>query len=111
MYNDVAVMSYITKNLNDEQSKYVIKCEIIKKIWNTFTNIHNFQKHNWLNILFDNFHAYKTKFNVIVDQTVAEIKKMAIVIKEIKTMKRFNNLILIFTLIKMINKNQYTLIK
>ena len=42
MYNDATIMSYITNNLNDEQLKYVIKYEIIKKIWNTFTNIYNF---------------------------------------------------------------------
>ena len=38
-YNDIIIMSYIAKNLNDEQSKYIIKCKIIKKIWNIFTNI------------------------------------------------------------------------
>ena len=111
MYDDVVVMSYITKNLDNEQLKYVIECEIIKKVWNTFTNIHNSQKRNWLNILFNNFYAYKTKFNATVDQIVAEIKKMAIVIEKIKMIERFSDLILILILIKMINGNQYVLIK
>ena len=87
MYNDVIIMSYITKNLNDEQLKYVIKYKTIKKIWNTFTNIHNFQKHNQLNILLDNFYAYKTKFNATVDQIAVEIKKMIIVIEKSKRSK------------------------
>ena len=111
MYNDFAAMSYITKNLDDEQSKYVIKCEIMKKIWNTFTNIHNFQKRNWLNILLNNSHTYKTKFSATVDQIVVKIKKMVIVIKKIKMIKKSNDLILVFILIKIINENQYVLIK
>ena len=89
-YNDAATMSYITKNLDDEQSKYIIECETIKKIWNMFANIHNSQKRNWLNTLFGNLHAYKTKSNATVDQTAAEIKKMVIVIEKIKMTEKLN---------------------
>ena len=35
MYDDVAAMSYITENLDDEQLKYIIKCETVKEVWNT----------------------------------------------------------------------------
>ena len=64
-----------------------------------------------MNILFNNFHIYKTKFNATVDQIAAEIKRMAIVIKKIKLIEKSNDLILILILIKTINENQYVLIK
>ena len=64
-----------------------------------------------LNILLNNFYVYKAKSNATVDQTAVEIKKMAIIIEKIKMIKKSNGLILILILIKMINENQYVLIK
>ena len=53
----------------------------------------------------------RQKSNATVDQIIAKIKKMVIVIEKIKLIKRSNDVILIFILTKMINENQYVLTK